>query len=302
MNSKFRHIAEEVRREIEELLGRGGILCRVFARGKSDGSLQKKILLNPGKYSKTGKLIQDAIGVRVVLYFTEDITIVDQLLKEKYEIDSNGTNIDEITEEKFCVSRHNLIFRINNSLSEDMKRSIGISPIDTTFEVQLRSVLSEGWHEVEHDLRYKSKKHWENQKEHNRALNGLLATLETTEWSMKKIFDDLSYRHYKLENWDSMLHCKIRLKVEPKLNERIASILNKDKEVAKKLSRIDRATVINTLIKSTPRIPISLDNIVYIWNYIRMNNPDISSITPDIIITSIDNAVTKLDDDPAAAV
>ncbi|MBK7959276.1 MAG: hypothetical protein IPK03_14995 [Bacteroidetes bacterium] len=30
------------------------------------------------------------------------------------------------------------------------------SLVDSTFEVQLRTILSEGWHEIDHDLRYKS--------------------------------------------------------------------------------------------------------------------------------------------------
>ncbi len=57
MQSDFRHIAEDIRRQIDESLSSVGILFRVFARGKSSESIEHKINSTPGKYSHGGKLI-----------------------------------------------------------------------------------------------------------------------------------------------------------------------------------------------------------------------------------------------------
>ena len=91
--------------------------------------------------------------------------------------------------------------RVPNNLQQDMKAAIKETGyedlIDNTYEVQIRTILSEGWHEVEHDLRYKCKEEWNEFKEESRLLNGIYATLESSEWSMLTLFDRLSYSQYK---------------------------------------------------------------------------------------------------------
>jgi hypothetical protein len=53
---------------------------------------------------------------------------------------------------------------------------------------------------------------WEGNEVESRKLNGIYATLETSEWTMIKIFDELAYKHYK-KNWNSMLRQKFRLRL-----------------------------------------------------------------------------------------
>lgn len=289
MESKFQYIAEEIRREIESITSKVGLLCRVFSRGKTEKSLGEKLLQQDGsKYSLGGRLIQDAIGVRVALYFEEDVKVVAGLLASHFDIDPESTTIDSHGTEQFTVTRHNLVIKIPESFRSEMKRSIGSRPIDLTCEVQLRSVLSEGWHEVDHDLRYKSKSSWEGQDDLSRALNGILATLETSEWSMRRIFDDLAYRHYKAQNWPLMLHAKIRLRVAPFLSSDILRLLDCDQNFAKDVFRINRINVVNRIAKLSPSIPISLDNVVYVWNYIGSRNSDALELTPRLIRETLD--------------
>lgn len=287
MATNFRHSAENIRREVELILDRVGILCRVFARGKENSSLKKKFDREPGKYSRDGKMVQDAIGVRVVLYFAEDVEIVSRLLEREFVIDKESSTIDLPKTDQFAVTRHNLIFKIPDQHSDDVKRCIGTAPIDNTFEVQLRSILSEGWHEVEHDLRYKSKKNWETQEDLGRALNGIIATIETAEWSMRKIFDDLAYRNYKCRKWPEMLHNRIRMRAEPVLSEEICAVFNEDNEIAKKIFRIDRKKVIFLFNSVRPTLPINLDNIVYIWNYLGPMEEKITAITPSFVLETL---------------
>ena len=283
MQSQFKHIAEDVRRQVDDLLSGLGILCRVFGRGKDEISLENKIAKEPGKYSTGGKLVQDTIGIRVALYFPEDIDIVKSILCSKYEYDEGSSTIDSPKNDQFAVTRYNLIYKIPPDSTSAFQRISGGRPIDCTFEVQLRSILSEGWHEVEHDLRYKAKKNWEGQDDLSRALNGVFATLEISEWSMSRIFDELSYRHYKSRNWTGMLQNKLKMRIHGELSSALHSIFDKNPAVAKEFSRIDRSKLLKELSKFRPRLPLTIDNAVYLWNKTYSKNEDISHITPDII-------------------
>ncbi|MDZ4188159.1 MAG: hypothetical protein U1D25_08650 [Hydrogenophaga sp.] len=276
--------AEEVRREIESLLNSLGILCRVFGRAKTAASIRSKLENSPGKYHIHGKLIQDGIGVRVVVYFPEDIPIVEEVLKSAYDCDSAASTIDKPIADVFSVTRHNLIFQIPERLAKSLLHIQTSNPIDITFEVQLRTILSEGWHEIEHDLRYKRKSDWENNEDLSRHLNGVVATLETSEWSMRKIFDDLAYRHYSNQNWEAMLHSVLRMKTSPKLSPDLQVVFSTNLTLAKEAFRIKRPTIFRSLNKLAPKIPLTLDNIVYLWNFSTPKNQEIFKLTPDILL------------------
>lgn len=281
--SDYKFIAEELRREIESFLFGLGFLCRVFSRGKDEQSLTRKLSSTPGKYIAGAKMIQDIVGIRVVLYFPEDIEIVKNLLCNKYQFDQQSSTIDAPTTDLFSVSRFNLIYAMPTEYLPAFIRNIGDRPIDRTFEVQLRSMLSEGWHEVEHDLRYKSKKHWEGQSDLSRALNGIMATIETSEWSMRKVFDELAYRHYKDRKWAAMLHSKLRMRLSPILCEELTALFDSDLECAKEIFRIDRSVVFHKFAELKPRLPLTLDNVVYVWNFCSIKHKSILEITPSLI-------------------
>lgn len=279
----FNRISESIRKDLESYLESIGLLCRVFGRGKSQPSLTRKINSSPGKYQPAGKLIQDSVGLRVVLYFPEDIDIVQSTLKSKYELDETSSTIDKPKNSVFSVTRYNLIFKVPDIHLRDMRSSIQNLPIDTTFEVQIRTILSEGWHEVEHDLRYKRKEDWQDHDDLSRGLNGVVATLETAEWSMRKIFDDLAHRHYKNRQWAAMLHTAVKMRISPEISPEICHIFDNDTLLAKEMYRINRPKIFKNLNKISPRIPLTLDNIVYLWNYIEIRNPKITDLTPRIL-------------------
>ena len=84
--------------------------------------------------------------------------------------------------------------------------------IEPTYELQIRTVFSEGWHEVEHDLRYKCHEDWAGCESYSRALNGIIATLETAEWNMKAIFATMARDNFRHSNYTAMLRNKFHLK------------------------------------------------------------------------------------------
>lgn len=299
MNSHFHHSALDIQKEIENKLHGCGILCRVFGRGKSEISLLKKleILSDDGqskKYSIDGKKIQDSVGIRVALYFSDDIEIVHNILNDMYTALPNDSTIDEPDPDKFCVTRFNLIYEVPQEQKINFDRNINSRPIDFTFEVQLRSVLSEGWHEVEHDLRYKQKKHWENQNELSRSLNGILASLESSEWGMRKIFEELAYKHYKQKYWDAMVSLKFRLRIQGNLSNDIKSIFDNDQKAAKKILKFDRGFFLSMYSKHFYTIPLNMDNLIYITNILSSPITSITDITPSFIIDQKNKVTTHL--------
>ncbi|WP_322629029.1 RelA/SpoT domain-containing protein [Halothiobacillus sp.] len=288
--SSFMHVADALRKEIEQELISIGLLCRVFGRGKSALSLQAKLQSTPGKYNLKGKLIQDAIGIRVVLYFQEDIEIVDQVLRLKYQCDDKSSTIDKPVDTVFSVSRYNLVFRLPPIFSRDIANPTSTLPVDRSFEVQIRTTLSEGWHEVEHDLRYKRKDDWLGADDLSRGLNGVLATLETAEWSMRKIFDELAYKHYKSRKWDGLIHSVLRMRIITPLSLPVCDFFDSNTEAARSLIRINRMNVFRALSKLAPRIPLTADNIIFVWNKIYFKNQELTALTPRIIIDTMNSS------------
>lgn len=286
MQSNFRHIAEDIRRQVEDSLFSVGILFRVFARGKDSESLNEKLQRESGKYSVGGKLIQDTIGIRVALYFPEDIPLVKSILESKYLHDEISSTIDTPDREHFSVTRYNLVFRLPEDLVGNFQRVAAGEPLDTCFEVQLRSILSEGWHEVEHDLRYKAKESWQNHDDLSRALNGVVATLETSEWSMGKIFDELAYRHYKCKNWSAMLPNLIKIRMRGQVSDELAEVLNSDTAAARDLVRVDRSRLIKSMFAARPRVPMTMENLIYFWNAIGPKHASLIALTPALISES----------------
>ncbi|MGG5796682.1 RelA/SpoT domain-containing protein [Edwardsiella tarda] len=276
-------LKDDVEDLISEKLNSLGIMFRIFSRNKNSHSLMKK-LENP-KYGTTHKL-QDALGVRVALYFNDDIELVHSVLNEIFTEREKDHSIDIMKAEEFSAVRYNIIYEIPKKiLNKECQYETYSNKIDSTFELQIRSVLSEGWHEVEHDLRYKAKHDWKDNDIESRKLNGIYATLETSEWTMIKIFDELAYKHYKKQNWNSMLRQKLRLRLtSQELHEDIISILNNNLSLAKELYRIPRKDLLYKMSEAGFSLPLNLNTLVYFCNLFFIEDQSLYKLTPSFFI------------------
>jgi len=275
-------IAKSVARDIESILYGVGLLFRVFYRAKQENSVSNKVKNNPGKYLKNGKLIQDIIGIRIVVYFPDDIDLVVSLLK------SHFSNIEVVKDApdvcSFGPSRLNMVFNLPSEYGDSLSSYYSVDCIDDSFEVQIRTILSEGWHEVEHDLRYKCKHDWGPFDDLSRMLNGVLASLETSEWTMVKIFENLSWQHYKLKQWEPMLRNKFRLNFQGShLSQNIIDMLDKDQDLSKYLFRSNRHSVISKIHARSLAIPITIDNICYLTNFFEIGSKKLLEVMPDAL-------------------
>lgn len=263
---------------IEQELNRLGLLFRVFSRAKTSLSIEEKIKLKgEGYYSQEGKKIQDLYGIRIALYFPDDLKIAQKAIAKLYTFISQEVDVTNITQ--FEATRCNFIFRLPQEIVNDSQVLRSNKLVDETFEVQFRTILSEGWHEVEHDLRYKCKSDWNNHNDLSRALNGIFASLETSEWGMMRLFEDLAYRHYKSREWAPMLRNKFRLRTGNELTQALEDIINKD-DIGKKLYRLNRVKLILKILNGNINIPININSLVYIANYYFIKDSRISDIMP----------------------
>ncbi|TAL16348.1 hypothetical protein EPN96_09450 [bacterium] len=281
---------ERVRKSLESdmqlKLQQSGLFYRIFSREKSKESAERKI--DNKNYKITGKKITDIIGLRIMLYFADDVDAVRGYLKRKFfQVEEV---YDKPEKDVFGPVRLNILFKIPEDLEKEFKAIMKLEfceysdIIESCFEVQIRTILSEGWHEIEHDLRYKRINDWAGHDDISRLLNGVYATLTTSEWSMIEMFNKLSYLYYKEKKWESMLWHKFRLRFNSnKLSTELSELFDNDNEFAKKVYRLEREEAIKVFLDLGVSLPFNINNFIYILNE-KLNLSDSLSIHVPVLI------------------
>jgi len=240
-------IERELKDQIEQKLGRIGIYFHIFARVKSPHSLCQKLVNKDKEYQKKNKKLQDIIGIRIVLYYVDDIPVCQKIIESLFHIREEDSAIDTPKIDEFRPIRLNLICDIPNG-EEDYIKRIPVKlwqdyRIDKTFEVQIRTIFSEGWHEVDHDIRYKHKQEWENPNyyDFNRKLNGVHATLEVCDNTIISVLESLAYQCYKEGKIIEMFRYKLRIRMKnEEIRQELRTLLEEDKELLKKLVLVSK--------------------------------------------------------------
>lgn len=270
-------VLRELRGDITQLLDRVGLLTRVFGRFKSAASIKEKIARK--HYAIGGRLVQDLVGIRVASYFLDDLPIIRDLLVRRF-----GQPVDEVrdapSQTTFQPIRWNIVFRLPETVRVETIHHVQGMPVDTTFEVQLRTVLAEGWHEVEHDLRYKRPSDWIEATDISRIFNGVLASLENADWTMLQLFDRLAYQKYKSAQWEPMFRMKYRIRLNGGLSNGIATALCDDSTLAKELFRARRSVVVRRLASGADDLPLTVSNFVFAANRVAVGSPVLIALEP----------------------
>lgn len=307
---QLNYLKNRIVEDLEIQLNKLGVFYRVFSRVKSKDSFLKKINKDKNKYSKNGKKIQDIIGIRVVFYFMDDIKFFKKLFLSNHLFDNCSDSIADLKntsiprgkpeEAIFQPTILNIVLRMNDeyksllnealfSLDDDKK-----DLIDETYEIQLRSVLSEGWHEVEHDLRYKrlADRYWQYCIEESRMLNGIYATLETSERAMGNLFDNIAYKNYQQKDWEAMCvnHIKIRFK-NTQLNTELLEYLSQSNSFAKSLLRSKRSNLFDALFRMQSPLPLTLQNIILLINRIEIQDQHVMAMENESLKIKFDSCL-----------
>lgn len=280
----LRTIADKLELHISQQLTQCGLMFRLFSRVKTLSSLHHKMQIK-GKDYKAGKIkIQDMIGLRIVLYFQDD---VDALAFYYSYGEVVRSSIDELDSSTFRPQRLNLTCNLPAEFVDDFRKSLPeefAMYIDNTYEIQIRTIFSEGWHEVEHDLRYKCKEDWEGCESYSRVLNGVIATLEAAEWNMKSLFEQMARTNLHNRNYRSMIRNKMRLRIKgDDLSANVNEFLQQHAHVAENILNTDRFVIILTLLNHRQPIELTYDSLLFLINRIEMNNEELKALEPENI-------------------
>ena len=274
-------IAQRLESLLATQLNNCGLMFRLFSRVKTTSSLAHKMRIKGEKYRSGKSLIQDMIGLRIVAYFQDDVEALATYFSYGEAV---GSSIDELNSSTFCPQRLNLTCPIPEALVSDFRQALPAeyAPyIDNTYEIQIRTVFSEGWHEVEHDLRYKCKADWEQCEPYSRVLNGLIATLETAEWNMKMLFDQMAHTNMQMRNYRAMLRNKMHLRLQGEdFSEEVSDFLRQHPEVAEQVLKADRLVILLALLNHTKSIPLTYDMLLFLINRIEQISKELQALEP----------------------
>ena len=215
--------------EIRDYLDKCGLFYKLFSRIKTVTSIIEKLESRKSKGIEDYKM-QDLVGVRIVLYFKSDIQLCEKLIKQHFHVLNVSRDLNE--PEKFRAQRINYVCQLPEKVKNNFDEKVWGYPIDSTFEIQIRTIFSEGWHEIEHDFRYKCLEDWKDLEDLSRTLNGIFATLENCDWTISSLFSQVSYKHYKNAEWIPMLKNTFKIRIlDCNGMDEITEYFNQNKEV-----------------------------------------------------------------------
>ena len=175
---------------ISEKFRKAGIYFHLFRRYKTIDSILHKF--DTKSYNRRKK-IQDLVGLKYVFYFVDDLEKAKEIIETEYELDNGKWESTEKTANEFSATKINGVFRIpKGTIPKKTCEAMRKCLIDTTFEIQLKTMLFQSWHETDHDLRYKNRELWDLLPEMDRKLNRILAILELCDSSVISVFDKLT--------------------------------------------------------------------------------------------------------------
>jgi len=272
---------------IREKLNDSGIFNILLARKKTYESIEKKVRNKGENYYGESKKIQDLYGIRVVLYFTEDIDTAVEIVSSLFAEIIEERSIDKLGPNVFGATRHNRIYRLSTGAKSIKYRDFD-KLIDDTFEVQFRTIFTEGILEIEHDFRYKYKDTWPaGEGSLERVLYSIIASLESKEWAIDHLLSELAFNAYKCGDWESLLRNKLKIRISDRLDEMLKMTISSNSKLPKEIFKTSRKELLSVLGDHFSRIPLSYDNVVYVLNCKKFRIKEILDMTPKAILWEI---------------
>ena len=271
----------ELKHLVEERLQQCGLYYRLFSRIKTASSLAKKYQV---KCYGGERKIQDLIGIRIDVYFEDDLKICQRMLENMFQlVEWSVSNQNEM---EFKPVKINGVFRLPAYLARQISPETWEMSIDNTIEIQLKTVFFEGWHEIEHDMKYKGGELWEGKNSFARYFNSILATLELCDKSVVTLFENLGHDLYKEGNWDGMMKAHYRLKIADRpMYPELEKLLDEDRldqnRLGKMLFKTPRSVLIEALLMQPRTVPINVNTIAALVNEAVIHDPRLTKLFHD---------------------
>jgi ppGpp synthetase/RelA/SpoT-type nucleotidyltranferase len=242
---QYREYCKKLKDLISELLKRNSILFHVIeCRAKTENSFSEKIHRQGKIYSNPLEEITDFCGIRIIVYYNDDIDKICELINEEFIIDEKRS-VDKrkiLKDDQFgYLSVHKIISLKANRA----KLSEWSSFKDFCAEIQIRTVLQHAWASISHTLQYKRES--EIPQELHRKLIRLSGLLELADEEFfevknkqelieKKIDENLENKDYNIPI--NVFSIKIYLQIT-EIDGRIWDITNTPKQIFKPITDLE---------------------------------------------------------------
>jgi len=236
-------------RKLVNRLNRIGLMHRSFTRVKSLESMIVKDRNKGGKYTSQKAMITDCLGIRVTTYYRDDVQIVESIISQLYDVkDKNQVTQSATT---FGPVPNNITVHLQAESKNIVEAEIQLSEhsiascVDTTMEIQIRTIGSELWYEIEHKLRYKGGRELFDATT-ERDMNRVLAVLEQSEVALQLIAKDLAHKSHKVKSLYNM--CAYHFRMDGLVDDFdeddvFTQYLRTDRDARKELLFVDRAVL-----------------------------------------------------------
>lgn len=282
--------------KISHGLDKAGIYYRIFRRIKSAHSTAIKLTKKEDKYKNRKKGMQDIIGVRIVLYYYDDIPICKKILSNMFQLIPEDSEEDMPKAEDFSPIRRNYVFHLPNDMIDMFPQCLWEKyRIEKTFELQLRTIFSEGWYEVEHDVRFKHKEEWEGKEyyEYHRELSSINATLEICDHEIVRCLEDLAYDCYKMGKIQQMLRYKLRIHLDKEdISADLMDAMRHTDGFIKMIYQMDREEILCCI--SHPEminLPKTMENIIFLCNELHIQNDGIKKLANPLLLNKLSRGI-----------
>jgi len=196
---RYRHEYQEtlnkLYKQIRKLLVKTDINFNIKYRLKSFDSYFEK-LLRLRRDGENFTLLNDLLGMRVIVPFLEDVQQVQELISERFriiEIEHKGA---KNSFREFSYDSIHILVDISSSQNGNT-----IPYMRKVCEIQVRTILQDAWAEVEHELIYKA-----DLKLPNNSIKRKLASLNASLTLSDIIFQEIRDYEKGLAHWREQRH------------------------------------------------------------------------------------------------
>jgi ppGpp synthetase/RelA/SpoT-type nucleotidyltranferase len=152
----YESYATKLQNLVRELLKEGGVdVIQTESRAKTLDSFTEKIRRKEKMYEDPLVDVTDLCGLRVIVYYIEDLKLVRELLFREFLVDvaASTDKSASLNPDQFGYLSNHYVIRLGPTRS----RLVEWKPFATfAAELQVRTVLQHAWAAVSHKLNYKS--------------------------------------------------------------------------------------------------------------------------------------------------
>ncbi|HCA17223.1 MAG TPA: hypothetical protein DEO64_08835 [Alcaligenes faecalis] len=175
----YESLSQRLRHLLHDIVKENGIeLHAIEARAKTLDSFAEKTN-RPGKaYTNPLEEIVDLCGLRVILYYQEDVDRLSDILREEFNVDHlrSVDKRDELRSDQFGYISVHLVCQLqeNRAALPEWRAYRGLHA-----EIQVRTVLQHAWASISHALQYK--REFEVPEQFSRQLMRIAGLLELSD-------------------------------------------------------------------------------------------------------------------------